>query len=303
MILGQFLKDAFSGTHEFLTKKGFVEAFGYSLMFPNADPPGANDWSCRPTEDHPYPVVLVHGTSENAYSNWAGFAPLLKQEGYCVFAPNFGEIPGSPLPAFKALGPIEESAQQLGAYIDRVLDETGAEKVDVVGHSQGGMMPRYYIKFLGGSSKVHSLVGLAPSNHGTTVFNIGELLARVVSQIPLAGHLASSLANLACHACTQQLEGSEFLKKLNEGGDTLPGINYTVIATQYDEVITPYTNCFLTKAENVKNITLQEVCSEDFTDHIGISYDPIALRLVLNALDPSTAEEPECRRVLPVISK
>ena len=46
---------------------------------------------------------------------------------------------------------------------------TGASQVDIVGHSQGGMMPRYYIKFLGGAAKVHTLVGLAPSNHGTTL--------------------------------------------------------------------------------------------------------------------------------------
>ena len=38
----------------------------------------------------------------------------------------------------------------------------------MVGHSQGGMMPRYYIKFLGGADKVDDLVGLAPSNHGTS---------------------------------------------------------------------------------------------------------------------------------------
>ncbi len=50
-----------------------------------------------------------------------------------------------------------------------MLAATGAKKVDLVGHSQGGMMPRYYIKNLGGASKVDTLVGLAPSNHGTTL--------------------------------------------------------------------------------------------------------------------------------------
>ena len=55
------------------------------------------------------------------------------------------------------------------APVDRVLAATHARQVDVVGHSQGGMMPRYYIEFLGGAAKVHVLVGLAASNQGTTL--------------------------------------------------------------------------------------------------------------------------------------
>ena len=57
----------------------------------------------------------------------------------------------------------------LRRFVNQVLAATGAHKVDIVGHSQGGMMPRYYIKNLGGASKVNTLVGLAPSNHGTTL--------------------------------------------------------------------------------------------------------------------------------------
>ena len=49
-----------------------------------------------------------------------------------------------------------------------MLGATGAAKVDIIGHSQGGMMPRYYVKNLGGAAKVDDLIGLSPSNHGTT---------------------------------------------------------------------------------------------------------------------------------------
>src|SRR5438128_1772103 len=75
------------------------------------------------------------------------------------------------------LGDIRQSAAELSAFVDNVLAATGAAKVDLVGHSQGGMMPRYYLKNLGGAAKVGVLIGLSPSNHGTTLnglFTLGS---------------------------------------------------------------------------------------------------------------------------------
>lgn len=51
-------------------------------------PPGANDWSCKPTTAHPFPVILVPGTFENMAKNWASLAPVFKSEGYGVYALN-----------------------------------------------------------------------------------------------------------------------------------------------------------------------------------------------------------------------
>jgi hypothetical protein len=86
-----------------------------------------------------------------------------------------------------------------------------------------------------------------------------------------------------------QSAGSSFLTHLNAGGDTVPGVSYTVIETRYDEVVTPYSSAFLS-GPDVTNITLQNQCGLDLTDHLGIIYDPVALHDVLNALDPTTAE-------------
>ncbi|MGO4427970.1 esterase/lipase family protein, partial [Streptomyces sp. MCAF7] len=191
---------------------------------------------------HPRPVVLVHGTLGNSVDNWLGFAPYLVDRGYCVFSLDYGQLPGVPI--FYGLGPIADSAKQLSAYVDRVRTATGAAKVDIVGHSQGGMMPRYYLKFLGGAAKVNALVGLAPTNHGTTLSGLTKLL----DYFPGAADV------LAKHTpgLTDQVVGSAFLTRLNEGGDTVPGVRYTVISTKYDEVATPYRAQFLTGSD-VKN--------------------------------------------------
>jgi triacylglycerol esterase/lipase EstA (alpha/beta hydrolase family) len=244
---------------------------------------GANDFSCRPSATHPFPVVLVHGTFANA-SSFATLSPQLAAAGYCVFALNYGcQALG---PVVCATGPIEESAGQLSAFIDSVLAATHASKVDLVGHSQGGMMPRYYLKFLGGAAKVDRLVGLAPSNHGTTVDGLQALVSALRGVIN-------------CDACQQQLAGSAFLAKLNAGGDTVAGVRYTVIETRFDEVVTPFTSAFLS-GPAVTNILLQNTCAADLTGHVGIVSDPNAIGWVQNALDPR-APAPRCTPYLVVV--
>jgi len=243
---------------------------------------GAND-GCKPSAEHPYPVVLVHGTIENEGSNWITLAPLLANDGYCVYALNYGETPLS-AGRLDGLGEIPHSAEELGAFVTKVLAQTGASKVDIVGHSQGGMMPNYYIHFLGGAPKVHELVGLAPSNHGTTVEGIAALL-RAVPGVPAT--TLTLLELLGAPSLSEQLIGSAFMAKLFGSGEPLsPQVRYVVIETTHDEVVTPYTNAFLHGA-NVTNITIQEQCPEDPTGHIGMDWDSPALQNVLNQLSHS----------------
>ncbi|MGW1886334.1 esterase/lipase family protein [Streptomyces sp. NPDC001970] len=248
---------------------------------------GWNNYSCKPSAAHPRPVILVHGTFGNSVDNWLALAPYLVHRGYCVFSLDYGQLPG--VPFFHGLGPIDKSAEQLDAYVDKVLAATGAAEADMVGHSQGGMMPRHYLKFLGGADKVNALVGLAPDNHGTTLNGLAGLLPYFPGAADL---LKSSTPGLA-----DQIAGSAFLTKLNAGGDTVPGVRYTVIATKYDEVVTPYRSAFL-DGLGVRNVTLQDLCALDFSEHVAIGlWDRIAYHEVVNALDPAHATPTTCASV------
>jgi triacylglycerol esterase/lipase EstA (alpha/beta hydrolase family) len=263
---------------------------GYAHAGPTASPPGANDWSCRPAAAHPRPVILVHGTFADMSDSWQALSPLLVNHGYCVFALNYGAHGGSEQFGVYAVGDIPESARQLSAFVGRVLRATGARKADLVGHSQGGMMPRYYLQRLRGAARVRNLVGLSPSNHGTTLDGLFTLR----DFFPGAD---AFFAN--CPACEQQRAGSPFLTELNSGGETVRGVRYTVIQTEYDEVVTPYTSAFLTGPE-VTNVLLQDQCPLDWGDHLSMPYDHIADADVLTALDPAHPVRPACTPVAPV---
>lgn len=254
----------------------------------DTSPMGANNWSCKPSAAHPRPVVLVHGTFANMAENWATLSPQLASAGYCVFALNYGANQYTPVFANQvyAIGPIEQSAAELSSFVQQVLTATGASQVDMVGHSQGGMMPRYYLQFLGGAAYVHSLVQIAADNKGTTLDGINTL-AKAFPAVTYA------VAGSWCQSCTEQLAGSSFITNLNANGQTVPSVSYTVIATSHDQVATPYTSQFMS-GPNVTNITVQDQCVFDFSDHVAMAIDPIVAHNVKNALDPAHATTPTC---------
>ncbi|MDT0169706.1 alpha/beta fold hydrolase [Pseudarthrobacter sp. BRE9] len=248
-------------------------------------PPGANDWSCKPSAQHPYPVVLVPGTFESMAKNWSTLSPYLKSAGYCVFALNYGETNG-----VYATAPVADSAKELAPFVDAVRAATGAAKVDLVGHSQGGMMPRYYMHLLGGAKYVHHLVGIAPSNHGTQ-----GLIVPPPDAVPDPAY-----TTLGCAACADQQAGSAFLQELNAKGDTIAGPSYTVISTVHDEVVIPFNSQFLVgPSRQVTNITIQDKCPADVFEHDQAPNDPVVHQFVANALGQASgpadpAYQPSC---------
>ncbi|KAA2250962.1 alpha/beta fold hydrolase [Solihabitans fulvus] len=272
---------------------GIAAAAAAELAHPYSDPPGANNWSCRPTAAHPRPVVLAHGASANMTENWQTIAPLLANTGYCVFALTYGVPAGTPFP-FDQIGGrnvMETSAADLSAFVDRVLAATGAGKVDIVGHSEGSLMPDYYVKFLGGAAKVDHYVALTPLWHGTDTAGLANVY--VLARMFGLGPVVDTVVGGAFPSALQFLAGSAFLQKLDNGSPAVPGVSYTTVITKYDEAVVPYTSGIL-DAPNSTNVVLQDLCPQDFGGHGMVAFDPNATQVVLNALDPAHARPVEC---------
>ncbi|MFI1912482.1 esterase/lipase family protein [Nocardia sp. NPDC020380] len=280
-------------------------AVAYGLANPDVAPQGSNDWGCKPDAAHPRPIVLVHGTWASAYSAYAYMSPQLAKAGYCVFTFNYGraDSPGQGLvqPTIGATGYIEDSGAQLAGFVDRVLAATGAAQVDTIGHSQGGVVIRQYLKFDGGAdaanpanNKVSHVITYGATNHGTTLSGLGNLLGAFKGTLGL--DLNNPTENLIGHAGIQQLVGSPVLTALNAGGDTMPGIDYTIVGDQYDEVSTPYTATYLTAGPGatVHDVLLQDGCALDTSDHNSMVFSPRAVSLALHAIDPAAHPDLVC---------
>ncbi|MGH3324118.1 MAG: lipase, partial [Streptomyces sp.] len=137
------------------------------------------------------------------------------------------------------------------------------------------MMPRYYIKVLGGATKVDDLVGIVPSNHGTS------------------NPLAIAAGATICPSCADQTTGSDLLQKLNAAPEAPKGPNYTQIATKYDEVVTPYTSSYLSgPADRVTNVLLQDKCPLNSSEHDQATKDQVVAQWVQNALKRKGPADP-----------
>jgi pimeloyl-ACP methyl ester carboxylesterase len=265
-----------------------VTAIATGYGHPDAGAPGANV-GCRPTGEHPFPVVLVHGTVLNQNNNWQAVAPTLADAGYCVFSLTYGQTWYSG--GSGGVGDVYASARQLAAFVDHVLTSTGAAKVDLVGHSQGGTVDRVYLKYAGGQTKVHNVVGMAPVNADVPgVSGLAGLLAHVPG--------ASAVIGLGCPAC-KQLTDPHLFAALNNPW-TYPDVRYTNIVSVHDEFITPYTIAFLPPGQQVSNQLVQSVCPDDHVGHADLVYDRDVVQMLLNALDPAHPGPVHCSRGLPL---
>ncbi|SCL15784.1 Triacylglycerol esterase/lipase EstA, alpha/beta hydrolase fold [Micromonospora nigra] len=213
------------------------------------------------------PVIVVGGLSGIA-TVYQPLAARLRADGYRVWIyqlPNLG------------LGDITDSARAFSTFVGQVRASTGAAKVDVVAHSEGGLVSRYYIKSLGGASAVGRYVSLGSPQYGTYVANIVKFLG------------LGSCAGIV--ACQQMSIGSTFLAGLNAGDDTPGAVRWTAVRTLQDELVRPVDNARL--ADGATNVLIQASCPLRVVGHLALVLDGTTYTVIRQALRDQ-AIRPNC---------
>ena len=168
------------------------------------------------------PILFVHGWSESA-SLWNTMIGRFEKDGY----------PKSYLSAYSyntSQSNKIDAEKEVKTRVESLLKTTGATKVDIIAHSMGSLNTRWYIKFLGGETKVDDWVSLGGPNHGTETANACSFQV----------------------ACQEMQIGSKFLGELNAGDETPGIVNYGTWWSPCDEIINPDESVILSGATNHK---------------------------------------------------
>jgi triacylglycerol esterase/lipase EstA (alpha/beta hydrolase family) len=149
------------------------------------------------------PVILLHGFAMNQ-TQWLWMGSRLARRG---IGPLYGTSYFSPQS-------VRRSGRHLRDFVERVCAREDVKKVDIVAHSLGGVVARYYIEQLGGDARVGRLVTIGSPHRGTVLGRFGPLL-------PSAREVA---------------DDSEFIAAL---GHPKPDVKYTSVWSRADAVIIP----------------------------------------------------------------
>ncbi|MGL4306656.1 MAG: esterase/lipase family protein [Mycobacteriaceae bacterium] len=183
--------------------------------------------------------------------------------------------------------PIPQSANQFGEFSNKVLDATNASEVDILAHSEGTLIPGYYIKVLGGQEKINKYISL-----GAQWLGIGD---RETTPIPAI--LSQLGIPLDRFPVSDVFAGSNTINLMNaDGTPYLRGISYTNISSHWDTAVQPFTTGQVPglPGYDVTNLVVQEGCEEDHSSHSDLAWTARTGTMILNALDPENSIELPC---------
>jgi triacylglycerol esterase/lipase EstA (alpha/beta hydrolase family) len=221
-------------------------------------------------QDKPGPVLLVpgYGGSTQGLSSLASRLRAQGKDVSVVALPGNGE------------GDLREQAKALGQAATATLKRTGAQSVDVVGYSAGGVVARLWVRDYGGAKQARRIVTLGSPQHGTALAQLGALFP---SACPTA--------------CVQLGPTSDLLIGLNTAPETPKGPAFISIWSTRDEVVLPPDSAVLNGAVN---ISVQSVCASSQVRHGGLPADPLVAAMVAAELKPAPPVQltaSDCRRL------
>jgi triacylglycerol lipase len=223
-------------------------AAGLAALRTRDDPPAT-----VAAQNRPGPVLLIPGYGGSTVALEGLRRKLVAAGRQAVIVPAIGD----------GTGDLSAQARKVQAAA-KALVAAGAPSVDVVAYSAGGVVARIWIAQYGGAALVRRVVTLGSPHHGTSVAELGALVAP--ASCPLA--------------CRQLVPGSDLLNRLPE---TSKGPVWTSLWTTADQVVTPPDSARLAGAVD---IPLQLVCADDRSGHGQLPTDPLVVGIVLRALGP-----------------
>ncbi len=193
------------------------------------------------------PIILVHGVIDNR-SIFTLLRRSLRGRGFGrIYALNYSPLTDD----------ISDVAARLGTLIDEVCEQSGYERVHIIGHSMGGLVARYYVQRLGGDRHVHTVCTLGTPHRGS-------LAARLVPW-PVA---------------RQMRPGSELITELEEPA---PGCRTRFIAiwSDLDQLVLPQRNaCIQHQDLRARNVLIRGI------GHMSLPVD----RRVVNEISLALAQ-------------
>ncbi|KAI2463439.1 alpha/beta-hydrolase [Annulohypoxylon bovei var. microspora] len=254
----------------------------------------ANDFSCTSERN---PVVMLHGLSASREVDLNMLQYELNRRGYCTFSQTYGAWPL--VPWIGGLRPMADSAKDIADFVREVKDKTGAPKVDIVGHSEGGVQSIYVPMTQPGISDiVEHLVALGPAIHGAKYYGFTDLWY-------IGGDVTRALAKvvqdaLGCPACDDMMTGGAVYTDFKNAAGRIAqsGNKVTVIMSKSDTLVSPDVSEI--DEAGVKNVFVQDTCPDDSVGHAGLMWDKSVWRLIVNALEENNDAVFACDKGLPI---
>lgn len=182
-----------------------------------------------------YPIILAHGIAAKQLRILNAFGRIkekLEASGYAVYVADTD-----------GFGCIETNAEQLKRYIERVLVETGAEKVNIIAHSKGGLDSKYMITNLGMENKVASLTTLCTPHRGSIIASkIWDLPSPIKKLCALSIDLFYRLILGDKHP--DSMRTCRQLRQIDEAEETLQ-FSEKVYCQSYSTSISKAKDCFI----------------------------------------------------------